>query len=124
MLLLDTHVALWWFADSPRLTSPARDAICGASTVVVSAVSVWEIAIKKALGKLDAPDNIIHALHKNSFTSLPIDVRHAVIAGNLPFHHSDPFDRMLVAQAQCEGMTLVSADPWVAKYDVRLLPAC
>ena len=122
-LLLDTHVALWWFADSPRLTTQVRDAIGAADGVAVSVASVWEIAIKKALGKLDAPDNILHALNKSAFVALPIDVPHALTAGQLPLHHGDPFDRMLVAQAQCEGMTLVSADPWVAKYDVPVLPA-
>lgn len=120
-LLLDTHIALWWFADSPRVTTPVHEAVRDADRVVVSVASVWEIMIKQVLGKLDAPVNILHALNKSAFGTLPIEVAHAVTAGCLPPHHRDPFDRMLVAQAQCEDLTLVSADPWVAKDDVTVL---
>ena len=83
-MLLDTHIALWWFSDSPRVTTPVREAVRDASRVVVSVASVWEITIKKALGKLDAPENILHALNKSAFGTLPIDVPHAVTAGCLP----------------------------------------
>jgi PIN domain nuclease of toxin-antitoxin system len=90
--------------------------------VLVSAVVAWEIAIKKAAGRLQAPDDLIEALEANDFETLPVTVTHAVAAGALPPHHSDPFDRMLIAQARTEGLQLVSVDRRFAQYDVDLLP--
>ena len=116
-LLLDTHVLLWWLADAPELSEAARDLIRDSNRAVwVSAASAWEIAIKKALGKLEAPDDLVAALEANGFRSLPIRVTHALLAGSLPRIHDDPFDRMLVAQALCEPMRLLTTDKVLAGY--------
>lgn len=110
-LLLDTHVLLWWLADDPLLPPPARDAITTPENeVFVSAASAWEIAIKKAAGRLVAPDDLLDAIAASYFMTLPISVAHATIAGGLHPHHSDPFDRMLIAQAMAEGPTVISLD--------------
>ena len=123
-LLLDTHVLLWWLADAPELSEAARDLIRDSNRAVwVSAVSAWEIAIKKALGKLEAPDDLVAALEANGFRSLPIQVTHALLAGSLPRIHDDPFDRMLVAQAKAEGLTLVTADARLTAYGVSVFRA-
>lgn len=121
-LLLDTHVALWWFQDRP-LPDEVQDEVATAAVVTVSVASVWEIQIKKALGKLEAPDDIRDAVDGSGFALLPIKVEHALAVGQLPAHHRDPFDRMLIAQALTEDLVLVSADPQMSKYDVRLLSA-
>jgi len=123
-LLLDTHVLLCWLADDPELGPQARKAIAEPeSLVAVSAASAWEIAIKRALGRLQAPDDLETQIARNGFAPLPITVAHALRAGALPPHHDDPFDRMLVAQAQLEGLTVVTRDPRIAVYGVRTLPA-
>ena len=122
-LLLDTHALLWWLADR-ELSGQARAAIAEpANDVVVSAATAWEISIKKALGKLRAPDDLASQLDANSFTPLAISVAHATAAGALPRHHDDPFDRMLIAQAALEELTVVTRDEHFAAYDVRLLGA-
>ena len=122
-LLLDTHILLWWLADDPLLPAGAADAIASAdNTVVVSAASAWEIAIKKAAGRLEAPDDLGDALDANEFDTLPITVAHALAAGVLSPHHSDPVDRMLIAQARIERLVLVSVDARLRDYDVELLP--
>ena len=122
-LLLDTRVLLWWLADDPLLPPQAAAAIAdGETSVAVSAASVWEIAIKKAIGRLEAPDDLLDALAANDFDPLSISHAHALAAGALPAHHDDPFDRMLIAQAQAEGFTLVTADERFPRYDVALLP--
>ena len=122
-VLLDTHILLWWLAEDPALPLDARDAIANAdTTVLVSAATAWEIAIKKAAGRLDAPDDLLDALDVNSFDTLAIIAAHALDAGALPAHHTDPFDRMLIAQARAEELTLVSVDRRFADYDVDLLP--
>lgn len=123
-LLLDTHVLLWWLADDDKLSATARDAIGDAATqIYVSAASAWELAIKAGLGKLTAPDDLTEQLTANSFTPLDISVIHALAVRHLPTHHRDPFDRLLVAQAQAEGLTLVTADKRMKPYDVSLLDA-
>ena len=122
-LLLDTHVLLWALAGS-RLSDETRQAVVDpANDVVVSAASAWEIAIKKALGKLDAPDDLEEQLVAARFRALSVTVAHAWRASTMPRHHSDPFDRMLIGQAQLEGLTIVTADQRFASYDVPLLPA-
>ncbi|MGA7416565.1 MAG: type II toxin-antitoxin system VapC family toxin [Acidimicrobiales bacterium] len=122
-VLLDTHILLWWLADDPALPERASDAIADADTsVVVSAATAWEIAIKKATGRLEAPDDLLDALEDNDFDQLPITAPHALAAGDLPAHHGDPFDRMLIAQAQIERAILVSVDERFSAYDVELLP--
>lgn len=122
-LLLDTHILLWWLGDDPSLPAGARDAISEPGTeVLVSAATVWEIAIKRTSGRLDAPDDLLEALEANEFAGLAITAAHAIAAGKLPPHHADPFDRMLVAQAQVEGLALVSVDTRLGDYEVELLP--
>ncbi len=121
-LLLDTHVLLWWLENHKALTPKARAAIQdGRNQVFVSAVSAWEISIKRALGKLIAPDDLDAALDANRFLPLPITFPHARLAGELPRHHEDPFDRMLVAQAQAETLTIVTHDAHLTAYGVPIL---
>jgi PIN domain nuclease of toxin-antitoxin system len=110
-LLLDTHVVLWWLTDDETLSPEVKE-------VFISAATVWEIAIKQALGKLTAPPDLLDVLDRSGLVELPIRSRHASDAGQLPLLHRDPFDRMLVAQARCEAMTLLSRDPQVQRYDV------
>jgi PIN domain nuclease of toxin-antitoxin system len=122
-LLLDTHAVLWWLADE-ELSTQARDAISDPENViVVSAVSAWEISIKKALGKLAAPDDLEHQVRAGGFQPLPISIAHGIAAGQLVRHHEDPFDRMLIAQARAEGLTIVTRDKRFAEYEVALLAA-
>ena len=122
-LLLDTHALLWWLADE-GLTTPARDAIADPGNVVmVSAASAWEISIKKALGKLAAPDDLEHQVLASGFLPLQISLAHGVAAGRLERYHEDPFDRMLIAQARAEGLTIVTRDKRFDEYGVPLLPA-
>jgi PIN domain nuclease of toxin-antitoxin system len=123
-LLLDTHALLWAVSDPEELTERARDVLRdGRNEVLVSAASVWEIAIKRALGKLTAPDDLGPVLAAVSFSPLPISLEHASLAGSLPPHHRDPFDRMLIAQAQLESLTIVTRDVRFARYGVQLLVA-
>jgi len=123
-LLLDTHVVLWWFGNSPSLGANIRQTIGDSRTrVYVSAVSVWEAEVKRALGKLDSPDNIVEMVMKNGFIELPMLFSHALAGRSLPRHHRDPFDRMLLAQANCENLTLVTADTQMKKYTVPTLNA-
>lgn len=121
-LLLDTHILLWWLGDDPDLPEGMARVIADpASTVVVSAASAWEIAIKKASGRLEAPDDLREVLEENAFGALSITVAHAREAGALPAHHADPFDRMLIAQARLEDLTIATVDRRFPSYDVRLL---
>jgi PIN domain nuclease of toxin-antitoxin system len=123
-LLLDTHALLWWLADNRKLGPRARAAIADPrSTIWVSAASAWEIAIKAALGRLDLAEPaevcLPREIERNHFTPLPVTVGHALAVAGLPSHHSDPFDRILVAQAQLENLTIVTADKAFARYDVH-----
>jgi PIN domain nuclease of toxin-antitoxin system len=124
-LLLDTHAFLWWIDDNSALGSSARAAInVPTNPVYVSAASAWEIAIKRSKGTLEAPrGDVATWIAEEGFAELDITLRHGAAAGALPLHHRDPFDRVLVAQAQLEEMTLVTADPALAAYDVALIPA-
>lgn len=124
-LLLDTHTFLWWITDDPQLSAPALELIGDSkNNLYWSAASSWEVAIKYALGRLplpDAPAIFLPAeLGKNRIEPLPIVDVHAYQAGLLPRHHQDPFDRMLVAQAQVEALGLISNDPKVRLYDVNI----
>jgi len=122
-LLLDTHILLWWLADDPSLPAAAKSAIGDPeSEVFVSAATAWELAIKRALGRLEFPIAQMGAiLDEAGFTPLGIEVEHGVIAGALPPHHHDPFDRMLIAQAQHEGLTIVTVDSMIRRYAVAVL---
>lgn len=123
--LLDTHALLWWAADDKRLKRAERDAIGNEDAIVwVSAASIWEISIKRSLGRieLDAAD-LERELTRSNFLELAMTWQHADNAGSLPRHHDDPFDRMLIAQAQAEQIVLVSYDPAFRGYDVALQPA-
>jgi PIN domain nuclease of toxin-antitoxin system len=125
VLLLDTHALLWWLAGDTRFSAHARSAIEGASAVHVSAVSVWEIAIKTQLGKLPQGELLLAelptVLARQGFQSLPMVDRDGHMAGLLPSHHRDPFDRMLVAQSLRLGLPLVSNDPAFVPYGVSLV---
>lgn len=121
-LLLDTNVVIWWLEDSDRLGSAARNAIDdGSNEVYVSAVSACEISIKSSLGKLRTPTDLEQQISKNFFMALPITVEHGVAVHELPLHHRDPFDRILIAQARCEGLTVVTSDDQFSGYDVPVL---
>lgn len=120
-LLLDTHVFLWWREDSARLSDPARGAIATADLVMVSAASAWEAAVKIALGRLRLPDTFESGVLGSGFERLPIGFAHAEESGRLPPHHRDPFDRMLVAQARVERLTLVTHDRRLEPYEVEFL---
>jgi PIN domain nuclease of toxin-antitoxin system len=121
VLLLDTHTLLWWLADDGQLSAEARKAIKDPTALAyVSAGSVWEIAIKRSLGKLEIPEGW-HTAAFRDFAELPITTEHARRAGELPPHHRDPFDRVLVAQALTEGLTLVSGDPAFQPYGVQVV---
>ena len=121
-LLLDTHVLLWWLADDPRLEVEARTAIAdGGAQVAVSAASAWEIAIKQRLGKFRAPADLAAQLAQHRFVPLAVTVLHALRAGALPAVHDDPFDRMLVAQAELEGLIVVTRDADIGRYGVPIL---
>jgi len=123
-LMLDTSALLWWLSGDKNLGATARAAIADPENeVFVSSASAWEISVKRASGKLNASFDIASAIQQNYFVELPIEVAHAVTAGELPRHHKDPFDRMLVAQAQLEHLTLVADDTELAKYEVERLDA-
>jgi PIN domain nuclease of toxin-antitoxin system len=122
-LLLDSHVALWWLADHPQLGSDCHTRIESADVVVFSAVTPWELGIKRELGKIKFPGALAEALVDSGFVELAISAVHAERAATLPAHHRDPFDRMLVAQAQIEELVLVTADRSLQPYDVELLDA-
>ena len=119
-LLLDTHVFLWAVLNDPRLTAAQASAI-SEGELYLSSASVWEIGIKRAIGKLDVPEELFDIAVDAGCRPLPISWTHAKAAAALPLHHTDPFDRMLIAQARCEGLRLVSSDAKLAAYDVDLV---
>ena len=123
-LLLDTHAVLWALAEPAKLSRPARTALEDArNEVFVGVVSGWEIAIERALGELEAPDDLEAAIGMQGSEPLLLTFHHAALAGGLPPHHRDPFDRMLIAQAQAEGLLLVTRDSNIPLYGVRILAA-
>ncbi len=120
-LLPDTHALLWLLGEDERLSPRADRLLSGAGgDVLLSAGVVWEVAIKRSIGKLDAPDDFARQMLGAGVTPLPITVEHADLAGSLPWHHRDPFDRLLVAQASIEKAVLVSGDPRLRAYGVRV----
>lgn len=120
--LLDTHVFLWWLSGDSSLGPRCREVISnGMNDVYVSAASTWEMSIKKALGKLKSPDDMDALVEEERFLKLPISLYHGQMAGTLPSYHRDPFDRMLIAQAQAEGLVLVTSDKMFTRYGVNVL---
>lgn len=117
--LLDTHTFLWWLADDSRLPAGVRDLIrAPENEIFVSAATGWEIAIKKALGKLEAPDDLVTLMDHEGFEEMPISFADGQLAGQLPAIHRDPFDRMLVAQCLANGLTLLTRDENIPRYEV------
>ena len=121
-VLLDTHVLLWWLADDSKLGTNTRTVISdGNNEIYVSAASSWEISIKKRNGKLTGPDNLDGIVEQERFIKLPISLVHGELAGQLPYHHKDPFDRMLIAQAQTEKLTILTVDEKFQQYDASVV---
>ena len=122
--IIDTHALLWFILDPDRLSERSRTIIIsGENEVFVSAVAIWEITIKVALGRLGLEFDVAEAVNRTHLSPLAITLGHAAAVGTLPPHHRDPFDRMLVAQAQCEELTLITRDRELQKYDIDLLVA-
>ena len=124
--LLDTHTFLWWNLDDPQLSERARETIAnGENEIFISAASAWEIAIKTAKMRLVLPEGpaqyLANRISKYHFQALPIQISHAVRVYDLPEHHADPFDRLLIAQCQLEGMPLISKDEDIQKYDLEVI---
>ena len=123
-LLLDTHAFLWWMEGGSALAAASRAAIESPDSIVyLSAASAWEMIIKRAKGRLDSPADVVEALDASGFRELPVRIEHAEAVGALPPHHADPFDRLLIAQAQVEGLTIVTRDEAFEAYEVPLLTA-
>ncbi len=121
-LFLDTHVLLWWLDDNPALSKKARNAISNPDNLIVlSSVVIWEIRIKQALGKLEIVPNFYSVIKNQGFELLSITSDHAFAVGDLPMHHRDPFDRMIISQAKFEGLTIVTHDNIFKKYDIPVL---
>lgn len=124
ILLLDAHALLWWLADDPQLDATAARSIADpANDVLVSAATVWEIEVKRVAGRLRAPAELLDAIGLTGMDTLPVTALDAATAADLPMHHGDPFDRMLVAQAQRLDALIVSRDRGLHAYDVDVLPA-
>ena len=125
-LLLDTQIFLWFLSDESRIPAEAREAIeSSENSVLVSAASVWEIAIKASIGRLKIARTDVRKLPEligaSGFDELPVLARHAAAVSTLPMHHRDPFDRLLIAQTRTEGLALVTIDPAIRRYDVETL---
>ena len=124
ILLLDAHALLWWLRDEPTLDRGARASIADrANEVVVSAATVWELEVKRALGKLEAPDDLLAVLDSEDFDCIPIHGDDAIEAARLPMHHRDPFDRMVLAHALRLDAVVVSRDRMFDAYGVPVLRA-
>ncbi len=123
-LLLDTHAALWWLSDPEKLTAEARLAIASIENeVYLSSASLWEIHLKAGKGKLNVPSSLIDALREQEIDELKITWKHTERTRSLPFIHLDPFDRLLIAQALEEGLTLVTRDGLIQQYKVPIIKA-
>lgn len=120
--LLDTHALIWWLANDANLSLDAKNVITDPRNLIfVSAASTWEIAIKKSLGKLESPDDLLKQIKVNQFKSLPIDLEETLVVETLPTYHQDPFDRILIAQAQFFDLTIITRDRQFEFYDVKIL---
>lgn len=121
-LLIDTPVVMWWLADSSQLSVPFKELLETEPAVYVSAVSPWEITVKQFLGSFEGPGDLAEQVRDLPFRGLPITAAHGVRAGRLPMVHTDPFDRLLIAQAQAEELALVTRNRWIPQYDVQVMP--
>lgn len=120
--LIDTHILLWWLSNDEKLTKKVRSLIADPDhLIMVSAVSAWEIAIKKSLKKLKAPDNLKEILETNDIELLPMTIDHALQVEHLPAIHNDPFDRLLIAQCMVEGLIFITADRIIPKYKIKCI---
>jgi PIN domain nuclease of toxin-antitoxin system len=121
--LLDTHILIWGLQENERLSHQIKELIDNEDNeIYISAASIWEIAIKSSLNKLNlSADEIVAALQDSDYLQLPITFGHTAKTAHLPHHHNDPFDRILIAQALVENLTLVTHDEKIKKYDVSLL---
>ncbi|ASK27436.1 PIN domain nuclease [Neisseria chenwenguii] len=123
-ILLDTHVVLWWVLDDGKLGKNARKLIENPNNLIfVSAASIWELSIKLNKGLLKLPEEFFDVIGQEDFENLPIDFFHAKQAGQLPAIHQDPFDRMLIAQTQAEGLELMTVDGYIPQYGIRVIDA-
>jgi PIN domain nuclease of toxin-antitoxin system len=121
-ILLDTHILIWWLSDASRLSQTEIDLITDSDNFIfVSAATAWEIAVKKTIGKLESPDDLPAALAVNNFLELPITIEHSQKLYQLPLHHNDPFDRIMIAQAISEDLTFMTRDAKIALYDIRIV---
>ena len=121
-LLLDTHALIWWLSKDVKLSARAYKEIANPCNIVfVSAASAWEIAIKKSIKKLETPDDLVEQINAKNFQPLAITIEQALAVEKLPMHHQDPFDRILIAQAQCLNLTIVTRDLKFNSYDVDLI---
>lgn len=121
-ILLDTHILLWWLTDPEKLSDAARRLIEDTKiNIYISSVVIWEIMIKKKLGKLTVPDNFIEVLYNQGFLFLPITEKHALNIEELPDIHRDPFDRMLISQAKSENLLFITRDAHSVKYDIQIV---
>ena len=124
--LLDNHAFLWWITNDPRLSKKVREIISdGENELFLSVASGWEMAIKAGLGRLQLPSNLEHFILEqmalNAIESLPVQMSHALHVYKLPAHHRDPFDRMLIAQAQLQNLPILTVDPQIARYSVKVI---
>jgi len=125
-VLLDTHTFLWWIIDDPQMSSRVRDIISNSSNeLFLSAASCWEIAIKAKIGRIKLPDRphifVSEQMALNTIQGLPIQISHALHVFNLPHHHRDPFDRIIIAQAQLEKLPILTSDSLISKYKVKII---
>lgn len=121
-LLLDTHALIWWLSKDVKLSARAYQEIADPCNLVfVSAASAWEIAIKKSIKKLEAPDDLVAQINQKKFKPLAITIEQALAVGKLPLHHQDLFDRILIAQAQDLNLTIVTRDRKFSSYDIELI---
>jgi PIN domain nuclease of toxin-antitoxin system len=120
--LLDTHILYWWLVDDARISDEERHMISDAEAALVSTASIWEMSLKRTIGKLKVPDDLPSQLSRHDFAVLPVHLDHALRVGELPPLHRDPFDRMLVAQAQLEELVIATQDPRIAQYGVPTVP--
>jgi PIN domain nuclease of toxin-antitoxin system len=121
-ILLDANALLWWREASSRLSPRARDYIGdGRNEISVSVATLWEIAIKRSIGKLRFPDELEQVMREEAFVLLPISLSHLRAIGDMPLHHRDPFDRLLIAQALTEGIPIATADRRFAAYGVQIV---